>query len=126
MSRVLLDQGLSPHAAQLLRQSGWHALHVTECALDRAQDSEILEYALQHSFICVTLDHDFHTHLARAKALAPSVVFVRVEGLNSNAQVELIQRVWESCEEALRSGAVVSVGKYSLRVRQLPLRPASD
>ena len=73
MRRVLLDQGLAPRAAALLRAEGWDALHVIEAGLDHAQDGEILAFALAENRVCVTLDHDFHVHLALAKAVAPSV-----------------------------------------------------
>jgi hypothetical protein len=33
MRRVLLDQGLAPRAAVLLRAEGWEALHVGEAGL---------------------------------------------------------------------------------------------
>ena len=59
MTRVLLDQGLAPRAAALLRLTGWDALHVSEVSLDRAEDSEILDFARQERRTCITLDHDF-------------------------------------------------------------------
>lgn len=43
MKRVLLDQGLAPRAAALLRADGWEALHVSEVGLDRAGDPAILD-----------------------------------------------------------------------------------
>ena len=70
MRKVLLDQGLAPRAAKLLRAEGWDALHVGEAGLDRADDSDILEFARQRGMACVTLDHDFHTHLALALSAA--------------------------------------------------------
>lgn len=47
MKLVLLDQGIAPKAADLLRAEGWEALHVSEVGLDQADDSEILEFARQ-------------------------------------------------------------------------------
>lgn len=41
----------------------------------------------------MTLDHDFHAHLALAKSDAPSVILVRLEGLDSVQQADLIRRV---------------------------------
>jgi predicted nuclease of predicted toxin-antitoxin system len=60
MTRILLDQGLSPAAAVELRESGHDAIHVAEVGLDRAAEAEILAFA-QDGRVCVTLDHDFHT-----------------------------------------------------------------
>jgi hypothetical protein len=60
MKRVLLDQGLAPAVAGLLRESGWDAVHVSEVGLGSADDTEILENARAADRVCVTLDHDFH------------------------------------------------------------------
>lgn len=122
MKRVLLDQGLSPTAAALLRSLGWDVLHVMGAGLDRADDIEILDFARRDHRTCVTLDHDFHAHLALAGKSGPSVVLVRLEGLAAQAQSDLIQAVWERCSEAIAAGAAVSVDATSIRVRKLPLR----
>ena len=118
----MLDQGLSPRTAELLRQKGWEALHVIEVQLDRAQDAEILEFADRGNWTCVTLDHDFHAHLAVNRAGRPSVIFLRAQGLDSQAQADLIRKVWEICEGSIDEGAAVSVDAKSVRIRLLPLR----
>jgi predicted nuclease of predicted toxin-antitoxin system len=122
MNRVLLDQGLAPNAAALLRLDGWDALHVMDVSLDRASDEEILEFARQNDRACVTLDHDFHAHLALARSAAPSVILVRAEGLDSVEQARLIRRVWALCAEDIASGAAVSVDRIAIRLRRLPLK----
>jgi len=121
VNRVLLDQGLAPNTAALLRAAGWDALHVTEIGLDRAPDEEILRCAREQRRTCVTLDHDFHAHLALARSDEPSVVLLRVEGLDSVQQTAVIRRVWEVCGEAIQSGAAISADRRSVRVRRLPL-----
>ena len=100
MRRVLLDQGLAPGTARLLRSEGWDALHISEAGLDRADDLDILEFARRRGMACVTLDHDFHSHLALALSPGPSVVLVRIEGLDAEGQAALIAAVWEVCGEA--------------------------
>ena len=122
MERILLDQGLSPTAAALLRSDGWDALHVMDAGLDRAEDIQILEFARRDNRACVTLDHDFHAHLALAQMTGPSVILVRLEGLGASDQAALIRRVWETCADAIVGGAAVSVDAVSIRVRKLPLR----
>ena len=74
-----------------------------EAGLDHAEGGEILEFALRENRVCVTLDHDFQMHLALAKAVAPSVVFARLDGLGAQGQFDLIRRVWKHCVEALVS-----------------------
>ena len=77
MKRVLLDQGLAPRAAALLRAEGWEAIHVCEAGLEKADDVAILDFARDREMACVSLDHDFHTHLAVSFAGKPSVILVR-------------------------------------------------
>ena len=122
MKRILLDQGLSPRTAELLRREGWKAIHVGDVHLDHAEDAEILEFADRGNWTCVTLDHDFHAHLAISRAGRPSVVFLRAHGLNSEAQANLIRKVWNICEASIERGAAVSVSLRSIRLRHLPLR----
>jgi len=64
VKRILLHQGLAPNAAAILREAGFDAVHVSEIGLERAEDSDILSIARQESRVCITLDHDFHAHLA--------------------------------------------------------------
>ena len=45
MTAILLDQGIAPGAAALLRERGFDAVHVVEIGLDRAEDLDILAAA---------------------------------------------------------------------------------
>ena len=58
--------------------------------------------------MCVTLDHDFHAHLAMTGHGQPSVVLLRVQGLDAHGQADLIRSVLIQCEKALSEGAAVS------------------
>jgi len=106
----------------MLRELGWDAVHVSEIGLQRAEDLEILEAARQDHRICVTLDHDFHSHLALTRVDRPSVVFLRIQKLDATGQCALIRAVWETCEQALEDGAAISADNRSVRIRRLPLR----
>lgn len=90
--------------------------------MSRADDEEILRFARQQNRTCVTLDHDFHTHLALSRDGGPSVVLVRIEGLDSVQQTDLIRRVWSICVDDIDRGAAVSVDGRAIRVRRLPLK----
>ena len=122
MMRVLLDQGLAPGTAALLRDHGWDAVHVSEIEMQRADDIDILNVARNTDRICITLDHDFHAHLALTKAGLPSVVLLRVQGLDKNGQAALIRVVCEICIDALYAGAAVSADSSTIRIRRLPLK----
>jgi len=122
VKRVLLDQGLAPRAAALLRAMGWEAVHVSEAGLEKADDVDILEFARRGEMACVTLDHDFHMHLAVSFSGKPSVILVRIEGLNAEQQADLIRVVWEACAEAIAAGAAISTDGVTLRFHRLPLK----
>lgn len=122
MKRILLDQGLAPLAAAILRQEGFDAVHVSEIGMERSDDIQILETARNDSRVCVTLDHDFHAHLAATGHGRPSVILLRAQGLDARGQASLIRSVYVQCETALSEGAAVSADGETVRVRRLPLR----
>lgn len=86
-----------------------------------ALDGEILRRAVAEGRMVVTLDADFHAHLALSAPLTPSVIRVRIEGLQAETLVALLRRVFEQCGSDLEAGAVVSVQETRIRVRRLPI-----
>ena len=122
MKRILLDQGLAPHAAAILREQGFDAVHVADIGMYRADDAEILQFARDDSRVCITLDHDFHSHLAATGHGRPSVVLLRVQGLDAVGQAALIRSVYLQCEAALSEGAAISADGATVRIRRLPLK----
>lgn len=122
MKRVLLDQGLAPQTAAILREHGFDAIHVSEIGMECADDVVILSKARTDERVCITLDHDFHTQLALARQGCPSVILLRVQGLDAHGQANLIRAVYNQCEDALRDGAAVSADRQIVRVRRLPLK----
>jgi predicted nuclease of predicted toxin-antitoxin system len=119
--KLLLDQGMPRTSAALLRRSGFDAVHTSEIEMAEALDDEILRRALAEDRTIVTLDADFHAHLALSAAMKPSVIRVRIEGLQAEALVRLLKRVLEQCGGDLEAGAVVSVKETRIRVRRLPI-----
>ena len=119
---LLLDQGLAPRTAVILRERGFDAIHVMEVGLDHADDSEILAAARMENRVCVTMDRDFHAHLAMSGQGRPSVILLRLGGLAATQQADLIASISVRCEALLTEGAAVSADGRSLRVRRLPLR----
>ena len=122
MNRILLDQGLSPRAAMILRQHGLDAVHVSELGMEQADDLEILEKARSEGRVCITLDRDFHSHLALTRRGRPSVVLLRVQGMDAGGQAELIRLIDLQWGTALSEGASISADRNSVRIRRLPLR----
>ena len=121
MKRLLLDQGLPRSTAALLSQGGWDVVHVSEIGMSRADDREILRRARADSRVCVTLDADFHSLLATSGERGPSVIRIRKEGLDATALAALLQNAWSRVEDALVSGALVTISERSIRARRLPI-----
>ena len=119
--KLLLDQGTPCSAAMRLRQAGFDTVHTGEIGLSEAEDAEIIRRAAGEDRVVVTLDADFHTHLALAQARKPSVIRIRIEGLRAEEFSELLQRVLHRCADDLQAGAMISVNDFQIRVRRLPV-----
>jgi predicted nuclease of predicted toxin-antitoxin system len=51
--------------------------------MEKALDVEILDRARSEERFRVTLDHDFHAHLAQSGGGRPSVAFLRVQSVDA-------------------------------------------
>ena len=123
--KMLIDQGLPRSAATLLQGIGIDAVHVGDISMATAEDTEILQRGRDDQRIVVTLDADFHAHLALTGASTPSVIRIRIEGLRAEGLTALIQMLLPQCEAELEQGAVVTVQEGRIRIRRLPLLPQS-
>jgi predicted nuclease of predicted toxin-antitoxin system len=121
VKRLLLDQGLPRSSASLLRQCGWDVVHVSEIGMSRADDADILRRARAEGRVCVTLDADFHSLLATKGERGPSAIRIRKEGLDATGLAALLQVIWARTEDAINSGALVTVTERSVRIRRLPI-----
>ena len=119
--RLLLDQGLPRGTVRHLADIGIAAEHVGDLGMATATDAQILESARERQAVVVTLDSDFHALLATARAVSPSVVRVRIEGLKGEQLAPLLERVLALAGTELEGGAVVSVTTGRIRVRRLPI-----
>jgi predicted nuclease of predicted toxin-antitoxin system len=91
--KLLLDQGLPRSTASLLRGEGVVTVHVGEIGCSTAEDVEVLAKAREEGYIVVTLDANFHALLALSGAVSPSVIRIRIEGLNAKDAASLIRTV---------------------------------
>lgn len=116
-----LDQGLPRSAALLLREGGIDTLHVGEIGLAAATDNEILLKGRQEDRVVVTLDADFHALLVFSKAVSPSVIRIRIEGLTGSRAANVIREAVLRSKEDLAKGALLTVQPGRIRIRRLPL-----
>lgn len=104
MIKFLLDQGVPRSTVTALGRRGIAAEHVGDLGMATATDEEILQAARDRDAIVVTLDADFHSLLAAAKAANPSVIRIRIEGLKSDEWRSSSTRLSQLLERSLRLG----------------------
>ena len=119
--KYLLDQGLSRSTVESLREMGIESEHVGNLGMAAASDAEILEEGRKRDAVVVTLDADFHSLLAFSRALFPSVVRIRIEGMKGEQVASIIQRVESVAMSDLEAGAAVTVTERRIALRRLPL-----
>lgn len=89
--------------------------------MSRSADDEILAWSLQHNATVVTLDADFHTILTVSGASGPSVIRLRVQGLDAPKVVELVQKILVRFEGDLRRGSLVTAKANKMTCHRLPV-----
>jgi predicted nuclease of predicted toxin-antitoxin system len=119
--RLLLDQGVPRDAAVLLRDSGYECIHVSDIGMSVASDSDILDQARDNHAILVTLDADFHMILAVTSANSPSVIRLRIEGLDAAAVTKIVQAVLDQFKNELTRGAMITVKAKKTTCHKLPI-----
>lgn len=105
-----------------LKRRRLDVIHTIDVGMERATDSEIIDYARTNNLCCVTLDADFHSIIAVANEHSPSVIRIRQEGLKGEDVASLLQRIYPDIKSGLEGGALVTVTEKSVRIRQLPIQ----
>lgn len=77
--KVVLDQGVPRRAAAVLREAGVDTIHVSEVGLASASDVDVIAWCRANDALVVTLDADFHAHIALSGAAAPSAIRLRIQ-----------------------------------------------
>lgn len=121
--KLLVDANLSPRVAERLRSAGFEAIHVADIDLLTATDDEIFDRAVDDGLVVVTADSDFGMLLALRRARNPSVTHLRhVTELSPDDHAELLAANLPSIEQELGRGAIASLSRSRLAVRDLPIR----
>jgi predicted nuclease of predicted toxin-antitoxin system len=118
----LLDQGLPPMTAELLRGKGIDTVHVSEIGWARAEDTKIIELAQTNDRVIVTLDADYHAAIALTSAPSPSVIWIRVVNLRAAEYVEIIMPILNEHKEMLITGILITIrSDRQVKTRLLPI-----
>ena len=88
--KLLFDQNLSPGLPRRLACIHPDSIHVRDVNLQRADDSDVWQYAREHGFTIVTKDSDFR-QLSFLYGHPPKVVWIR-RGNCSTDEIESILR----------------------------------
>jgi predicted nuclease of predicted toxin-antitoxin system len=120
--RLLFDANLSPEVARRLTASGHDAIHVADLGLLSAPDPDIMRAAVEEDRVLITADSDFAAMLALGALRAPSVVLLRsADHMRPVQQAEFLVANLATVGEELAAGAIVSLTRLHLRVRELPI-----
>jgi predicted nuclease of predicted toxin-antitoxin system len=121
MIPLLLDMGLPRRAAEVLEAEGWDAAHVGARGIPTAPDDQTIRIAAAEGRVIGTPDHDFSRLLAHSRAGQPSVIHLRLRGLDHRAVIRALLRVVPLVIDDPRAGCMVSVQAAGVRVRRLPI-----
>src|SRR5487761_1454760 len=117
--QLLVDMNLSPDWIAELGQYGFAAVHWSAVGDPRAEDAEIMAWALANRYVVFTHDLDFGTILALTHATGPSVLQIRAENILPEHMGPLVVAALAQHETSLDSGAIVVVDERRSRVRVL-------
>lgn len=88
--KLLYDANISHRLVELLSDLFPESTHVSHVDLERADDRAVWDYAVEHGFVLVSKDEDFH-QLAFLYGPPPKVVWLRL-GNCTTADVEAVVR----------------------------------
>jgi predicted nuclease of predicted toxin-antitoxin system len=87
----------------------------------KAADDEILTLALGRQATVLTLDADFHAILVVSRASGPSVIRLRIQGLDALAIVDQVEHVLAAFKAELERGSLVTVKVRKTTCHRLPI-----
>jgi len=88
--KLLFDENLSPHLAEVLADLFPGSAHVHQCGLGSANDAAIWEYAKANSFTIVSKNSDFEERSVLL-GCPPKIILLRVRNCTST-EVESLLR----------------------------------
>ena len=89
--------------------------------MSKAQDIAIIALAKKEQRMVVTLDADFHAHLAVSEAIGPSVLRIRMEGQKAEHLAPLIINVLSIAKDEINQGAMITLAKGKVHIKLLPI-----
>ena len=119
--QLVVDMNLSVEWVAELDRHGWSAVHWSTISDPRAEDSEIMAWALANGYVVFTHDLDFGTTLALTHVTGPSVLQVRGQNVLPGHLGPVVVAALRQYDAELATGALVIVEERKSRIRVLPL-----
>lgn len=123
--KLLVDMNLSPDWVPLLASHGWEACHWSTIGPGNAPDSTLMSWAREHRHIVLTQDLDFSQLLYTTRESGPSVILLRMDNEFDSAAREHVCAAIALAETQLTAGALLTISGHRVRLRHLPISPAS-
>jgi len=118
---LVIDMNLSEEWIPFLATGGWDAIHWSNVGDPRAEDADVMAWALAAGRVVFTHDLDFGTMLALSHAGGPSVLQVRGRAvLPEDVGLQIVAALRQYQSELAR-GCLVVVEVGRSRVRVLPI-----
>jgi predicted nuclease of predicted toxin-antitoxin system len=119
--KFVADAGISPRSVEFLRGLGHDVVHVRDIGMQRAKDSEIVEFAQTQDRVVLTFDLDFGDLLALGLRDKPSTIIFRLNDETADSVNTNLLTVLAQTEDDLRDGALILVQDSRYRIRRLPI-----
>ena len=127
VTRLLIDENVSPAVAEALRLQGHDAVHVNEVGLHNTPDAVIMLWAAQQQRTVVTHDRDYVDNLRSLRAASPSVIKLVQRDDNGLVgtleQTAHLPRALPDLDQRLARGSLVVMDRTGIVASPLPLAP---
>ena len=87
--KLLIDQNLSPKLVRSIEQLFPGSDHVRNLGMRESSDTEIWNYAIEHDYVIVSKDADFHQR-SFAKGFPPKVIGILGGNCPTSAILEIL------------------------------------
>ena len=123
--RVLLDENIPSAIGPWLRglRPEWVVVHTSEVALNGESDLIVFLWAQDNEFVVMTFDEDFTDYRGIASSNHHGIIRVRVWPTTVEEIIRALQRLFESVEDWEIPGALIIVGRNTIRIRS-PRQPS--
>lgn len=111
--RLLFDQNISFRIIKKLQRYFPECIHVSDCALNDCEDSDIWEYAKNEDLTIVTYDADFYD-ISIINGHPPKIIWIRTGNLTTDELTQLIISNQETIESFMHDSDVSEIACLEL------------